>query len=189
MKTVKAGVIHGRFQGLHHGHMEYLLEGKKRCDFLYIGITNPDPGLTKENTADTKRSMPEENPFTYYERMIMLRDAMLEAGIKRSEFEIVPFPINVPELIKFYVPLNALFFVTIYDEWGKHKLDTLNSLGVTTDLMWTRNLKERFTTGKDVRKLIAAEQPWEHLLPVSVTKYIKNNNLDLRIKELKNVKD
>jgi cytidyltransferase-like protein len=186
MERAKIGVIHGRFQGLHYGHMEYLLDGKRRCDFLYIGITNPDPGLTKENIADLKRSKPEENPFTYYERMIMLRDAMVEVGIDRNEFEIVPFPINFPELIKFYVPMNALFFVTIYDEWGKHKLETLNSLGIKTDLMWTRRLEERFTTGKDVRKLIAANEEWEHLVPKSVAAYIKNNQLDARIKILKN---
>ena len=64
IEKVKIGVIHGRFQGLHLGHIEYLLEGKKRCKFLYIGVTNPDPNLTKENINDTKRSMPEENPFT-----------------------------------------------------------------------------------------------------------------------------
>ena len=186
MEKYKIGVIHGRFQGLHFGHMEYLLEGKKRCNLLYIGITNPDPGLTNDNIADLKRSKPEENPFTFYERMTMLRDAMIEAGVERNEFEIVPFPINFPELIKFYVPMNALFFITIYDDWGKHKLDTLKSLGVKTDLMWTRSLEERFTTGKDVRKLIANNEPWEHLLPVSVSMYIKNNKLDLRIKELKN---
>ena len=182
----KTGVIHGRFQGLHHGHMEYLLEGKNRCDFLFIGITNSDPRLTIENSADLKRSKPEENPFTYYERLIMVRDAMIEAGIRRNEFEIVSFPINYPELIQFYVPLDALFFITIYDDWGKNKLDMFRSLGVKTDLMWTRKLEERFTTGKEVRKLIAESQPWEHLLPASVSVYIKKNGLDLRIKKLKN---
>lgn len=186
MQKVKTGVIHGRFQGLHHGHMEYLLEAKNRCDFLFIGITNPDPGLTRENITDLKRSKSEENPFTYFERLIMLRDAMIEANIGRNEFEIVPFPINVPELIKFYTPLDALYFVTIYDDWGKHKLKTIEDLGCKTDLMWVRTLDERFTTGKDVRKLIAAGEPWEHLLPPSVTSYIKNNKLDLRIKQLKN---
>lgn len=186
MKKVVVGVIHGRFQGLHFGHMEYLLEAKKRCNYLIIGITNPDPGLTKDNIADLKRSKPEENPFTYFERFIMLRDAMIESGIERSEFEIVPFPINIPELIKYYVPMDALFFITIYDDWGKHKLSTFKELGVRTDLMWTRTLDERFTTGKDVRKLIAMNEPWEHLLPSSVVKYIKINKLDLRIKELKN---
>ena len=38
----EVGVIHGRFQGLHLAHMEYLLAGKSRCRFMYIGITNPD---------------------------------------------------------------------------------------------------------------------------------------------------
>ena len=186
MEKTKVGVIHGRFQGLHYGHMEYLLEGKKRCEFLFIGITNPDPGLTYENSADLNRSKPEENPFTYFERMIMLRDAMIEAGIDRNEFEIVPFPINLPELIKFYVPLDALFFITIYDDWGKYKLETIKALGVKTQLMWTRTLDERFTTGKDVRRLIAMNEPWEHLIPASTSNYIKNNKLDLRIRKLKN---
>lgn len=186
MKKAEVGVIHGRFQGLHFGHMEYLLEAKKRCSYLIIGITNPDPGLTKENVADLKRSKPEENPFTYYERLVMLRDAMIESGIERNEFEIVPFPINLPELIKYYVPMDALFFLTIYDDWGKHKLNTFKNLGVKTDLMWTRTLEERFTTGKNVRNLIAMNEPWEQLLPTSVVTYIKKNKLDLRIKELKN---
>lgn len=186
MKKVDVGVIHGRFQGLHFGHMEYLLAAKKRCNYLFIGIANPDPGLTKDNIADLKRSKPEENPFTYYERLIMLREAMVESNINRNEFEIVPFPINVPELIKYYVPMDALFFITIYDDWGKHKLNTFEKLGVKTDLMWARTLDERFTTGKYVRQLIATNEPWEHLLPVSVVKYIKTNKLDLRIKELKN---
>ncbi len=30
----KIGVIHGRFQMLHIGHMEYLLAGKERCNYL-----------------------------------------------------------------------------------------------------------------------------------------------------------
>lgn len=187
MQREKIGVIHGRFQGLHYGHMEYLLEGKKRCDFLYIGITSPDPGLTKEHETDLQRSKPEENPFTYFERMAMIKAAMIEAGISVKEFEIVPFPINLPELIKYYVPLDALFFITVYDEWGKHKMATIQDLGCKTDLMWTRTLDQRFTTGKMVRKLIAAGEPWEHLTPISVTNFIKEHNLDLRIKKLKNV--
>jgi cytidyltransferase-like protein len=186
MKKEKVGVIHGRFQGLHHGHMEYLLEGKKRCEFLYVGITNPDPGLTKENSNDLKRSKSEENPFAYHERLIMLRDALVNAGIERHEFEIVPFPINIPELIKYYVPLDAVFFITIYDDWGKHKMETIQALGVKTDLMWKKNMDERFTTGKELRKLIANNNKWEHLVPPSVFSYIKNNKLDLRIKKIKN---
>lgn len=182
MEKSKIGVIHGRFQGLHMGHMEYLMAGLNRCEFLYIGITNPDPKLSAEDVHDLKRSSDDANPFTYYERAMMIRDALLEAGINRNRFETVPFPINFPELIHCYAPLSATFFVTIYDQWGQHKLDTLNQLGVKTDLMWTRTMDERFSTGQEVRKLIKAGESWTQLVPPAVAHYIKNNQLDKRIK-------
>lgn len=186
MNIAKTGVIHGRFQGLHYGHMEYLLEAKKRCEFLFVGITNPDPGLTKENIVDLKRSRAEENPFTYYERMFMIKGALLEAGIPHNEFDIIPFPINYPELIQFYAPQNALYFITIYDKWGEHKLKTIQDLGCKTNVMWIRTMDERFTTGVQVRSLIARNMEWENLVPKSISNYIKENKLDLRIKEIKN---
>ena len=96
----KTGVIHGRFQCLHLKHMEYLLAAKKQCDRLIIGISNPDAGFIRTNIHDTNRSRPENNPFTYFERYEMIREAMLEFHVPREEFEIVPFPINTPELIR-----------------------------------------------------------------------------------------
>jgi cytidyltransferase-like protein len=182
MEKAKTGVIHGRFQGLHFGHMEYLLAGKQRCDFLYIGVTNPDPKLSERNENDLKRTELAANPFTYYERAAMIICAMLGNGIKREEFEVVPFPINYPELIKFYTPLDALYFVTIYDEWGKYKLRELEALGCDTVVMWVRTMEERFSTGKEVRNLILNDGNWEELVPASVARYIKENKLDLRIK-------
>jgi hypothetical protein len=62
------GVIHGRFQVLHNDHLKYLLAGKARCRHLVVGITNPDPFLTKEDAAEPRRSEPGANPLTYFER-------------------------------------------------------------------------------------------------------------------------
>lgn len=184
MSVAPIGVIHGRFQPLHLGHMEYLLEGKKRCDFLWIGITNPDPEVTAENVANPARSMPSSNPFTFFERLLMIRDALLEAGLVRKEFEIVPFPINFPEIIRYYAPLDAVYFVTVYDAWGQAKVDTLKGLGLKVDVMWTRKMSDRFTSGTEIRKLIARGNPWDHLVPASVAKIIRTFDLDRRILEL-----
>jgi cytidyltransferase-like protein len=181
---MKMGVIHGRFQMLHMGHMEYLLSGKSRCDVLYIGITNPDPELTASNTNDMKRTNLSANPFTYYERLEMIRDAMLEFGVKREEFEIVPFPINFPQLLKYYVPLDATFFLTIYDSWGEHKLKTIQDLGVDVDLMWTKTMDERLTSGSEVRSLIANDGDWRNLVPKTTVEYLVSNNLIARVKKL-----
>ena len=104
------GVIHGRFQVLHNDHLVYLLAGKKRCEHLVIGITNPEPALTAADAADPQRSMVEANPFTYFERYRMVFAAMLWAGVKADQFSIVPLPINFPERYKFMSPWKRFFF-------------------------------------------------------------------------------
>lgn len=92
----KIGVIHGRFQGFHNGHLEYLLAGKSRCEHLVIGITNFLRTAKSEriNSLDNHRLTTQANPFTYFERMEMIRLALLENNVKESEFSIVPFSIE-----------------------------------------------------------------------------------------------
>jgi cytidyltransferase-like protein len=43
------GIIHGRFQILHNDHVKYLMAGKELCEHIIVGITNPDPSLTKNH--------------------------------------------------------------------------------------------------------------------------------------------
>lgn len=180
----KIGVIHGRFQPVHNGHMEYLITGMEKCDFLYIGITNPDPHLTLEVDVDKDRSNNNANPFTYYERLQMIEKAMIEYGIKRTKFEIVPFPINFPELIKYYTPSEAEYYITIYDEWGYHKKNILENLKLKVNVMWIRNREERLTSGNAVRNNINYDNEWENLVPISVAEFIKENNLVNRVKKV-----
>jgi len=184
MSNNTVGVIHGRFQIVHLGHMEYLLAGKSRCQFLYVGIANPDPSLTTETKANPSRSLSTSNPFTYYERLVMIRESLLEAGVKRNEFEIVPFPINYPHLLKYYAPLNARFFMTIYDEWGREKMKMLKSLGLDVEVMWERTMLDRLTTGTVVRKFIANNEKWEHLVPAAVSRTIIDLGLDEKIRRI-----
>ncbi|GAG96495.1 unnamed protein product, partial [marine sediment metagenome] len=66
----------------------------------------------------------------------MTQAALLEQGLRLTEFSIVPFPINVPELIKYYVPLDAIFFLTIYDDWGRQKKDYFQALGLKIHVLW-----------------------------------------------------
>lgn len=180
----RIGVIHGRFQMLHQGHMEYLLEGKKRCDYLLIGIANPDISLTKYSDAAPHRSSPLANPLTYFERFQMIRGSMLENGIALQEFDIVPFPINYPKLLGNYVPIDAKFYITIYDEWGIRKKEVLEQLGCSVEVMWERTDDERFTSGTEVRDRIAKGATWENLVPQYVSDYVKRNKIDLRIRNL-----
>ena len=167
------GVVHGRFQILHNDHMKYILAGAEKCTHLVIGITNPDPGLTREDSADPARSSLESNPLSYWDRFRMINAAMKEAGHKPGTFSVVPFPVNLPDLWGNYVPLDATFFLTIYDAWGERKLSLFQERGLTVDLLWHRPMNQKGITSTQVRKALANNQPWEHLVPASVAQIIK----------------
>lgn len=178
------GVIHGRFQMLHNGHMEYLLAGKERCDYLIVGISNPDASLMKFSAANPHRSAAGANPLTFYERFQMIRGALLEAGVPREEFDIVPFPINYPELLLNYVPWDAKFYMTIYDEWSEEKKRSLEALGCAVEVMWRRSNEEKEISGTEVREAIVRGEAWRHLVPPSVYAFAQKAGLEERIRAL-----
>ena len=178
------GVVMGRFQGLHLGHMEYLLAGAERCDHLIVGVTNFAPWEeAPAGLKDLNRVRPAANPFTYYERMAMLRDSLTEAGLPRERFDVVPFPIEHPEHILNFIPGDAVCYVTIYDQWGEHKRRVLEELGLCTRVLWVRTGAQRLTSGTEVRRLIAAGEPWEHLVPPAVRRYLVEHNLVDRLRQ------
>ncbi len=168
---IKTGVIHGRFQLLHNDHLKYLLAGKERCEHLVIGITNPDPTLTKADTADEARSSRAANPLTYYERYCMIRQVMEDQGLA-DEISIVPFPINFPELYRYYMPEGATFFLTVYDQWGERKLHLFKSMGFATEIMWRKPLAEKGLSSSLIRKKMKTGEPWRHLVPPAVSRLV-----------------
>ncbi|WP_428559666.1 MAG: nicotinate-nucleotide adenylyltransferase [Solidesulfovibrio sp. DCME] len=162
------GVIHGRFQLLHNDHLRYLLAGRERCRHLVVGITNPDPGRSRPETADAHRCDPAANPLTYFERQAMVRAALTAAGTAEADFTVVPFPVSFPELYRYYVPLNALFFLTIYDAWGRRKREYFAGLGLRIEVLWEVSPEQKGLSGTDVRRLMATGGAWRELVPPSV---------------------
>jgi cytidyltransferase-like protein len=178
------GVIHGRFQILHNDHVKYLTAGKQLCEHIIIGITNPDPSLTRDHESNPHRSTELNNPLTYYERMIMIKETLLETGLKLNQFSIVPFPINYPKLLKYYVPFDKVFFLSIYDDWGRQKKKYLESLGLKVHILWEVPLEKKGISGQTVRMKMINDQPWDHLVPKSVQDLIIEWNVIGRLKNL-----
>jgi nicotinamide-nucleotide adenylyltransferase len=160
------------------------MAGKELCKYLVVGITNPDPSLTRDSDANPHRSTPLANPLTYYERYLMTQAALLEQGLSLAEFSIVPFPINVPELIKYYVPLDAIFFLTIYDDWGRQKKEYFESMGLKIHILWEVPFEKKGLSSSDIRDSIIKGQPWEHLVPSSVVRLMKEWKISKRLKSL-----
>jgi nicotinamide mononucleotide adenylyltransferase len=178
---VDIGIAHGRFQHFHLDHLKYVLAAKERCRRLVVGITNPDPTLTKFDQADPHRSLETDNPLTFYERFVILREALLETGLDFREFSLVPLPINFPELYRYYVPLDATFFLTIYDDWGERKLAMFTSLGLTVDVLWRKPASEKGLTATALRRMMGQGQAWEHLVPPAVARLVKDLGLQERL--------
>src|SRR5205085_9534116 len=68
---MRRGMIHGRFQPFHNGHLEYLRGAAERSDEVWVGITNPDPARIKPEPSDPLRHLPEANPYSYAVRLLM----------------------------------------------------------------------------------------------------------------------
>ena len=179
------GVVHGRFQGLHLKHMEYLLAAKMRCRLLYVGITHPDIfACPAASPLDVHGTLVRDNPLAYIERYEMIRDSLLEFGVKREGFEIIPFPVDRPDVLAQYAPADAVYYMSICGEWDREKEKILSSLGLKTEILWERNAEEKGITGTELRALIAGDGSWRQYMPKAAAEYLTEHGLDERIKNL-----
>jgi len=174
------GFIHGRFQLFHNDHLQYALLAKEQCKKLIVGVTSPENALLIREEIDPHRSNAADNPFTYYERFNMIKAALLGAGISREDFEIVPFPIERPEILYNYVPLGTTSFFTIYDQWGYEKLHRLKALGYGTVVLFDNREKQMCST--EIRQKIVDGEDWKQMVPEAVYRYIIENGLTDKVK-------
>lgn len=179
---IDTGVVYGRFQVLHLKHMEYILAAKMRCRKLYIGITFPDDLYVPEEGADDYRMKKSANPMTYFERFEMIRDCVLDFGVPRMEFDIIPFPIERPEYLSRYAPADAVYFMSICDEWTRKNEELLRRLGLETEVLWIREAREKGITGSQVRQRILGSERWSDMVPRTVYDYVISHGIDDRIK-------
>ena len=182
---VEKGVVFGRFQVLHNKHMEYLLAAKMRCKKLYIGITHQDIMMFAATShLDVNGGTKRDNPMTYLERLEMIQKAVENFGIKKEDYEIVPFPITHPELILQYAPEDATYFMSIKDEWDEQKKQFLEQLGLKVEVLMNKKPEEAGISAAEIRKLMTEEKEWRQHVPIPVYEYIQNHEIDKRIRNL-----
>lgn len=172
----------GKFQPFHLDHYKYVTAAFDVGDHVIIGITNPDPTHTKFEEADPRRSTEEANPFTYYERYLMVLRSLVDGGFDRSRFDIVPFPLNIPESWFYYIPKDAVFLITLYDDdkWLEIRRKKMIDLGVHTEVLWSKPQKE--FVGVNVRGLIRDNGDWQGHVPSGTKSVIEEFNLANRLR-------
>ncbi len=171
------GTIHGRFQPFHVGHLQMARQAFSHCGNLIVGITNPDPEATTEESEDTQRHRPEANPFSYWERSLMITRALVRADIPRQSFCTAPFSINKMDSWpwEFYMPGDAIWYLRVKGDWGKRKAKRLRKHGLEV-----RELPfERYTdvSGTEIRRRMRQGGNWEKDLPAGTIETIDRLNL------------
>lgn len=165
------GCVHGRFQPFHDGHLEYVLRARQRCERLIVGITAADSTAVRKENASPHRHEPASNPFTYFERLQMIQDALLAEDLRARDFAIVPFPIQDPGLIGHYVPEGSVHFVRVYSRWEEEKTRRLRDEGFPMEVLDPG--EEKKVSGTEVRRLMREGLPWEHLVPRGAAKVVR----------------
>ena len=179
---VRYGMVHGRFQPFHRGHLHYTLAALKRSEQLIVGITNPDPSVVCEEGADADRHRPEANPFTFFERQWMIRAALGETCVDLNRVSIVPFPIHHPERWKYYCPKETLHFIRVFSEWESEKVSRFHRAGWPVEILDVGATKE--ASGSQVRRCLAQGEGWEDLVPLEVASVLLEIDASERLKWL-----
>ena len=172
MTRVRRGMIHGRFQPFHNGHLEYLSGAARVSDELFVGITNPDPTRIRPEPSDPARHLPESNPWSYAERLLMVKAGARDLGLDLAAVHVIPFPVNEPELWPAYVPEGVTQYIRLFSEWGGAKVERLRSAGY--DVYVLDEGAEKQLSGADVRAAIREGGDWESLVPPGVARVIRS---------------
>ena len=165
-------MIHGRFQPFHNGHLEYLRGAAERSDEIFVGITNPDPARIRPEPADPERHLLESNPYTYWERQLMVKAAAGQLGLDPARLHVIPFPVNEPELWKAYVPEGVTQYLRLFSEWGDEKLARFRGAGY--DVVILDEGAEKQVSGRQVRAALRDGGDWEMLVPPRVAEVLRS---------------
>jgi nicotinamide mononucleotide adenylyltransferase len=183
-KPFKYAITHGRFQPFHNEHLAYLRWAHSYGTHLFIGITNFDRTAIQKESTSNHRHTAFANPFTYWERAVMIKDALLEAGVDPSQFTIVALPIHAPKKWSEFVPTDpneSIHLLRVFSEWEQEKAKRLQSAGyqVITEIG-----SPKLISASTIRKAILFDKNYSDLVPPAVAVWLKRINAKLRLENL-----
>lgn len=164
------GILIGRMQPLHNGHIQVIKKILEEVDEIIIGI------------GSAQISHDPKNPFTAGERMVMIKQALVEHDIDPSRYYIIPMEdINKNAIWVSYIKMLTPPFKKVYS--GNYLVKQLFSeegYDVETPPLFDR-LK---LSGTEVRRRMIHNENWQILVPKATEKLVNEVNGIERIKNL-----
>ena len=162
------GLLIGRFQPFHLGHLDAVLFGLSRAENLFIGI------------GSSNKSNERRNPFSAEERTEMIISSIESSMIDRLKIFDIPDVDNHEKWtfeIDQIVPKYDVVFTN--DEFTKTLFEKRN-IDVIPVVLKDR---EKFS-GTNVRQLITDGKNWQDLVPRGTRKVLDKINAIERLKNL-----
>src|ERR687890_1951392 len=168
----RRGLMLGRFQPFHKGHLALTKQILTECDELVIII-----GSAQFNFID-------KDPFSAGERLLMIHEGLKEAGINLSRCYIIPVA-NDENNARWLAYLRSMVppFDVLYsgNEFVKYLARSQDSRIAIEEPMFEETNQYN---GTNIRHLMQNGKPWEHLVPASVAKVIQQVGGTVRINML-----
>ncbi len=163
------GLLIGRFQPFHRGHVYVVKEVLKEVDEIIIGI----------GSAQLSHTL--ENPFTAGERLMMIANSLAENGIEKHYYIIPIQDVNNNSLWVSHVRSLTPPFSKVYS--GNTLVKRLFSevgVEVRTPPLYNR----RVYSGTEIRRRMLKGEPWEDLVSAAVVRVIKEVRGVERLRDL-----
>jgi nicotinamide-nucleotide adenylyltransferase len=168
----RRGLMLGRFQPFHKGHLALAKQILSECDELVIII-----GSAQFNFID-------KDPFSAGERVLMIHDALKEAGIDLSRCYIIPVA-NDENNARWLAYLRSMVppFHVLYsgNDFVKYLARSQDS-DIAIEEPVFAEVNEYNAT--NIRHLMQDGKPWEHLVPPAVANVIQQVGGIVRINML-----
>jgi nicotinamide-nucleotide adenylyltransferase len=160
----------GRFQPVHRGHIQSIRQILDKGEDVIIVI------------GSSQYSHTPDNPFTGGERSVMFKLALLDEDAPLERIDIVPLSdIHVHPLWVSHLKSFTPHFEKAYTH-NPLVRSLFRDAGVPVDS--TKLLKRANYSGSHIRSLMRSGGKWETLVPEAVAKFIRENSLDVRVREV-----
>ena len=162
------GLLIGRFQPFHLGHLDAVLFGLSRAENLFICI------------GSSNKSNERKNPFSAEERREMITLSIEPSITDRIKIFDIP-DVGDHEKWTFEIDKISPKYDVVFtnDEFAKTLFEK-REISVISVILQDR---EKFS-GTNIRELIADDKNWQDLVPQGTRKVLDNLNAKERLKDL-----
>src|SRR3989338_6633492 len=160
------GLLIGRFQPFHLGHLDALRFALSKVDKLWIGLGSSNKPLQKNN------------PFSAEERKEMILSSIDESMKPRIQIYFIPDlenHIKWIELIDTLVPKFDTVFTN--DELTRHLYSKRD-----VEVLSIPFVKRDILSGTNIRDMIISNQTWEDFVPEGTKNFLHKTSAKQRLK-------